>query len=193
MTSRHGDHGPRSTPAWRWALVRLIVAIACADILAAGPAAAQGAEPPSWRAYIGANESDRPWAGFVRGLGRGHTGLSLSGRDGWVPRAELPAFTAYTAEMAALARSRDLLLQVGGLLAARNAARTRAFMEMIEADQGELWRRTVYGQAMRLAKVVDRDRIYWQVGNEINSWHYARSLRLWSGEGNRPTMRIRPS
>jgi len=154
----------------------------CVLVIAIDPSVTFGRELYPWNAYIGANNRDAPWAGFLRGIGRGYTGLALSGTDALVPRATTPAFGKFAADVAGIAKSRDLIIQVGGLLSAREAQRTRAFMTMIEADRGELWRHTVYLQARRLAEVTDRDRIYWQVGNEINAWHYTRSFRLWQGK-----------
>lgn len=181
---------PVSMGRWRFRPRQRINWLACraclhvlALVLAAEPLAVRAADSYPWNAYIGASDRVAPWGGFVRGLGRGKTGLSLSGRDSLLPRSSGPQFDTLMAEIALLPRSRDLIIPVGGLLSAGNAERTRAFMTMIEADRGEIWRRAVGMQARRLTEVAAADRVYWQVGNEINSALYARSLRLWRGEG----------
>jgi len=142
----------------------------------ASSAPAAGQAPP-WNAYIGASGEDAAWAGFLRGVGRAAVGMDLSGKDALKPRADLPGFADFVAEVRSRASDRDLILPVGGLLAARQAKAAQAFFAMIDRDRGALWRETVRRQAVALARAAPRERIYWQIGNEVNAFYYTRAAQ----------------
>ncbi len=136
-----------------------------------------------WTSYFGAQDSRVPWAETVRGTGRGSTGLALLRGAGDLDMGQGSRFAALEKELVQLLGSRDVIIPVGGLLAARDQDQVNQYMDMIRLDGGKQWEELVARQAVRLAKLSPHgEKIYWQIGNEINSVHYMTALGRWSGK-----------
>lgn len=156
----------RIESARRLALSCLIVS------LASGLSGAGRAGEVPWAAYIGANRQAADWAGFVRGVGREQVSDWRAALAGNAAAAFEPAL----AQLGQLAGERDVILPVGGLLAAQEPEEAKSFLRAMADDRGAAWRSAVHRQAMLAARVADPDRLYWQIGNEINSRRYARAF-----------------
>ena len=149
--------------------------------LASGSSGAGRAEEAPWSAFIGANRQAADWAGFVRGVGREQVSdwrAALAGRAS-------AAFEPALAPLGRLASGQDVILPVGGLLAAHETEDARSFLRAMAEDRGAFWRNAVYEQAMLAARVAPPERLYWQIGNEINSRRYALAFGV-NGEPARP-------
>lgn len=183
--------------------LRFVTAVLLGSLLCA--ATANSASPDDsagdWRAYFGNQSRAAPWAGLVRGIGLGATGLGQldsDQRSNSRPKVDINSLSEKVSE---LTLTHDVLLPSGGLESARRQEIVDRYMNMIEADAGKEWRRLIREQIItveRAAKVPGR--IYWQVGNEINSRHYDLSLRTWKNDKgastavqSRPQQRERPA
>ncbi len=133
-----------------------------------------------WTAYFGVQNRPTPWAGFVRGIGRSVTGMVL--------RPALPSeaiktteFGQFLGQVKKVIQTRDVLIPFGGPGSAKKQDEVDAFMALVEQDEGATWKTLVQAQTRPLAELPEaQDRVYWQIGNEINSKHYSRTLRSWA-------------
>lgn len=77
----------------------------------------------------------------------------------------------------------DALQLVGGLGSAKDTTRVIEWMNFIESDNGQKWKDIVYEQSLKLTELADAQaRVYWQIGNEISSPSYSKTLRYWQGQ-----------
>ena len=165
----------------RFSWLLLVVIFALLHFLDVAPAPAL--EVP-WTAYFGSQDQLTPWAQTVRGVGRGKTGMALIEKSEQVNMGPASEFALLEKQVIQIITSRDMIIQIGGLRAAREQDEVNAFMNMIKKDGGKLWKEVVVSQAVRFAKLPHGyERIYWQVGNEINSKAYGRTLSRWAGQG----------
>ncbi len=159
---------------------------------------AEAAEDP-WLAYVGTHFEPAPWAGFVRGAARGKTGMALlqNARD---PAAVDAVLTDLAREVRKYIDRYDVIVPIGILRPGGGArrgsdrsstmserladfkGRIHEFMSFVERDQGRAWKDLIRRQGVRLARLPGGgSRVFWQVGNEIDSVQYAYSLRTWAG------------
>ncbi|GMT42522.1 MAG: hypothetical protein IEMM0002_0933 [bacterium] len=155
-----------------------------AAVFCSSPSAAGMSSP--WTSYFSAQDLAVPWAKTIRGIGRKKTGASLMDASGRITANGWSVFTRVENKLVEVLKSRDVIVQIGGLRSARNQEKFSSFMELIKSDRAASWKETVYKQAVRVAKINGAENgFYWQIGNEINSRHYSRSLRGWAGlQGN---------
>jgi hypothetical protein len=77
----------------------------------------------------------------------------------------------------------DILQLVGGLGSARDTTQVINWMNFIEQDNGQKWKDIVYEQSLKLTSITEaNNRIYWQIGNEISSPAYSKTIRYWQGQ-----------
>jgi hypothetical protein len=137
-----------------------------------------------WAAYFVSQDKPAPWAQTVRGLGRGKTGVALIEESEQINVGPGSEFARLEEQVKDVITSRDMIIPVGGLRAAKEQDEVNAFMNMIKRDGGKRWKEVVLTQAVRFAKLPHGyERIYWQVGNEINSKAYGTTLNRWAGKG----------
>ncbi len=163
-----------------------MLAAALTGAMLLSTAACQAGDRP-WIDFVGAQDRTPDWAGLVRGIGRGATGVNLVDKrtGALMTPEESPKFQRFRQRAErALASGRTMIVPVGGLGSGRKSERVDPYMNGIEADGGKAWRAKVRAQVLALADLPGmKDRLYWQVGNEINSRHMTETLRAWS---NRP-------
>ncbi len=163
---------------------------------------APGTTAQQWTDYLGNQQRGAPWAGFLRGVGLMETGLGAV-RDRIPARGEpMPDFALLRERVSAAIAEHDVVMPVGGLVSGRRQSHVDTFMQLIERDQGATWRDLVRTQAAAIAGLPGgRERVYWQIGNEINSRHYSLSLRTYADApggdrdedaGQRQAPRMRP-
>lgn len=159
---------------------RLLALCLCACALLSNAFAADSGD---WRDYFGNQSRAAPWAGLVRGIGLGTTGLGRLESDRR-PHGRQPAdIASLSTQVSGLAATHDVLLPVGGLDSARRQEIVDRYMKLIESDAGQSWKRIVHDQTVAVERAAKNPgRVYWQVGNEINSRHYDLSFRTWKGE-----------
>lgn len=126
-----------------------------------------------WPAYLGAHDRVTAWAKSVRGIGRAElNGFSASA-------AELNEFTR---RLLPVVRSgRTVVMPVGGMGPAYDMVTTVRFLDQVVSDRGQRWRSAVLERCgvANLAHLEQDSELLWQVGNEINSRHYAAAITRW--------------
>jgi hypothetical protein len=129
----------------------------------------QNAAAVSWNSYFGSTGgAPSEWAGAVRGVGRGETGKLNSDTAPFIQ--ELTGMIG--------AQQRTVMLPVGGLNSAKTQTEAIDFFNGVKKDKGKQWKDIVYKQALRVAKIpYGTERVYWQIGNEINSQGYSRAIQ----------------
>ena len=140
------------------------------------------AETPPWTAYFGTQDRVATWTNLVRGIGRGRTGIALS-RLPLDSLADVPGFAFLLGEIEQVIATRDLIIPVGGLGSGITKARIDGYMEVLKPNDATRWSELVYAQAMAVGRLPNaRDRVYWQIGNEINTKKMGQALRRVSGD-----------
>ena len=148
--------------------MRELIVVTCALLLSGCNGAQEYLNAPpdaevdgDWREYFGSHEP-QPYSRSVRGVGRGALGPA--------------AFTGPApGEAVALAvrdvpAHHDVVLTVGGLGSGRRSAAVADYLALVQADSGHSWTTGVRDAALRIHGRGGRpERIYWQIGNEINS------------------------
>jgi hypothetical protein len=133
-----------------------------------------------WTSYFGSQDGEKPWARTVRGVGRGKTGIAVLNVDRSFNMEQGSEFALLEEDVKKLIDTHDVIVPIGGLDGARDQKTVDRFMEMMKRDGGKLWKEVVYRQAVHFAKVPkSSQRLYWQVGNEINSKHYTEAMHNW--------------
>ena len=138
-----------------------------------------------WYEYIGSHYDAEPWAGWVRD----YTHFTATGSymlDTNLTEGQLDTVIAnslvnklYT-DMLTLPTHYDATLQASQL--GRELPGVNLYMSRIEADSGAMWRELCKLQAIKLTELPDgKNRIFWQIGNEISSPTYSRLLNLRAG------------
>jgi|GEM_PF-2101026 len=147
-----------------------------------GVIAAHGAEPV-WTDYFGNQTTPADWAGLVRGVGLRHTGMSLAETGDDSLRLIPSRLDDLAAKVQQVIADKTVIMPVGGLASGRRQSHVDDFLRRIERDRGEAWKQLVYQEAVKMARLSGgRERVYWQIGNEINSRHYSLSLHTWAGD-----------
>ena len=130
----------------------------------------------SWQDYVSAQDEEVVWANTVRGVIRGKSGMAALQRSA----GETYDFQPLLQSLATVTDTKDLILPVGGLGSGRRQDLVDNYIRMIRFDNGERWRRLVLEQTTAVAaRFLQRD-VYWQIGNEINSWHYGATMSSWA-------------
>jgi len=130
----------------------------------------------SWMDYVSTQDEQAAWASTVRGVIRGKTGIAVMQASA----SESYNFQPLLHSLAAVKGTRDLILPVGGLGSGRRADVVDSYIRMIRYDGGKRWRRLIHQQTREVAARFPGQHVYWQVGNEINSWHFGTSLSGWT-------------
>ncbi len=110
-------------------------------------------------------------------MSRGETGFAVLKAS----TGQTYDFQPLLQSLAAVTNTKDLILPVGGLGSGRRADLVDNYMRMIRYDKGERWRRLVFEQTTAVAARFPQRQVYWQIGNEINSWHYVETMSSWVG------------
>jgi hypothetical protein len=142
-----------------------------------------------WTAYFGSQDRAAVWAYSVRGIGRGHTGLALRSTLKSPGGDEVSQLAMVEKTVRSLISNHQFIIPVGGLGSGRSEEKVNTFMTMIEKDGASAWKNIVKSQASRFALLAEsQERLYWQIGNEINSKRFNENLRRW---GAKPARRSR--
>ncbi len=142
----------------------------------------QGVSPANWNDYVGSYGNVPPWASWVRAYANTEqlVGTSLLDANYQIVPAMLDSLEN---TMRKVPISNDIMTLEGGLNSARDTARVKTFMNLIESDQAQTWKEVIRQQSIRLSSLPNGgSRIYWQIGNEISSHSYSKTLRLWNGQ-----------
>ena len=129
----------------------------------------------TWQDYLSTQDGEADWANTVRGAARGKTGLAiLKGSTG-----ETYNFLPLLESLEKVTSTKDLIMPIGGLGSGRRQDLMDNYMRMIRYDDGKRWRRLVSEQVTAVAARFPQRDAYWQIGNEINSWHFVESMSPW--------------
>ena len=108
--------------------------------------------------------------------------MRLAARSQVENLGDSPEFQRLERQVRELITKRELVMPVTGSLKGRDGAAGVTLFEMVRKDNGELFKKTVYNQALRLARLPEGlDKIYWQIGNEINNKDFSELVSKWSG------------
>ncbi len=138
-----------------------------------------------WTAYTGSHYGSAAnnvpaWGGWVREYAKDRTGVALLDANNQPDSLRLDSLKNI---LLGLDPAYDALQLVGGMGSARNQQRLNDYMALIEADTAAAFKKIVQLQAALLTQLPDGEhRVYWQIGNEISSPAYSRTLRIWSGQ-----------
>jgi hypothetical protein len=144
--------------------------------------AAGGDKSFDWLSYLESKTDPVPWAGSLRGVGREVTGMPLATVSQGNIMGDSAEFRRFEKKVTELITRRDLVIPVTGQLKARDKNKKSTFFDMVTKDNAETWKKVVYTQAVRLARLPHGlERIYWQVGNEINSREFSELVQAWKG------------
>ena len=139
---------------------------------------AQNVTNAPWTAYIGSHYTAEPWSGWVRDYSR-RLGSYVLDSGEVVGQIDTNLINELFADMSALPLEYDGTLLASGL--GRDTQKVNLYMRRIEADNGATWRELCRRQALKLSELPDgKNRIFWQMGNEISSPAYSRLLNLWA-------------
>lgn len=140
---------------------------------------AQNVTQAPWTAYVGSHYTTEPWSGWVRDYSRKLGSFMLDSGD-VVGQIDTDLITQLFTDMSALPSEYDGTLLATGL--GRDTQKVNLYMARIESDNGATWRELCRRQALELGKLPDgKNRIFWQMGNEISSPAYSHLLNLWAG------------
>ena len=136
----------------------------------------------NWTAYVGNQTKTAPWAGFLRGVALGRSGTALRSAEAGaaVDNAKLSELASHLAQYA---RDGDVIAPVGGLGSGRQQQRVNQFLDFISGDNAAAWKQIVEQQTRAVANATKngQGKVYWQIGNEINSRHFSATFRTWAG------------
>ncbi len=141
---------------------------------------AQETSPDTWTKYCGwhygAVKPD--WGGWVREYAKDQFGRFII--DSTNNQLDLSALNNAFDLLNSLDSNVDIMQGDGGLASARDTTEVVKFMNMIESDSGKSWRNNVFIQTMKMTQLKNsKERFYWQVGNEISSPAYSKTIRFW--------------
>ena len=138
----------------------------------------------TWTKYCGwhyFNGTIPSWGGWVREYSKDGFGLFIT--DPNTNLIDQSLLETSFQELSNLSSEIDLLQLTGGLGSAKDTTRVINWMNFIESDHGQKWKDIVYEQSLKLTMLPNAaDRVYWQVGNEISSPSYSRTIRYWQGQ-----------
>ena len=136
----------------------------------------------NWTAYVGNQTKTAPWAGFLRGIALGRSGMALQAAEAGatVDNARLSELANHLAQYT---QEGDVIAPVGGLGSGRQQARVNQFLDFISGDNAAAWKQIVGQQTKAVANAIEngQGKVYWQIGNEINSRHFSATFRTWAG------------
>lgn len=130
----------------------------------------------AWTRHVGGHGRPVRWGKSIRGVGR-REDTSVPVASDSLSEAEL------TTRLRELAPRHDLVMPIGGLEGAREQDSVAAFLDGIERDGGRAWREELRQRAAAIRPVLGEagGSINLQVGNEINSYHYATAIHARRG------------
>lgn len=138
----------------------------------------------SWTKYCGwhyFNGSIPVWGGWVREYKKDGFGLFIT--DPSTNLIDQAMLETSFLELSNLDAEIDLLQLDGGLGSAKDTTRVINWMNFIDNDNGQNWKEIVYQQSLKLTRLPNSvDRVYWQIGNEISSPSYSKTIRYWQGQ-----------
>ena len=138
-----------------------------------------------WNEYIGSHYDTEPWGGWVRDYSMKtasrsymlNTELEAGALD---PNIIAGLVNELYNEMLKLPVQYDAVLQTSSV--GRDLDGVKQYMQRIEADGGATWRELCKQQALKLTELPNgKNRIFWQIGNEISSPAYSEYLNSWAG------------
>ena len=137
----------------------------------------------NWNDYCGWHYGNTPaWGGWVREFVQYSLGFSLITDVGGSQTVDTQKLGDVYSTLAELSSDIDMLQLDGGLGQVRDTLKAKRFVEMIEADSAVLWKSVVYRQCNELAQLPDsRNRLYYQLGNEITSTALSSAIRYAQG------------
>lgn len=142
----------------------------------------QSLSPANWNDYVGSYGNVPAWASWVRSYANSErlVGMALLDANRQIAPAMLDSLEN---TMRRVPSDIDIMTVEGGLVSARDTARVNAYMRLIKSDSAQTWKEVVRQQSARLASLPNGgSRVYWQIGNEISSQSFSKTLRLWSGQ-----------
>ncbi|MBI4945168.1 MAG: hypothetical protein HY840_02060 [Bacteroidetes bacterium] len=146
---------------------------------------AQNLTQNNWTDYTGWHTGAKNipvWGGWVREYAPNKTGLGLVNPQ--TMQFDQTLLDSLYNTLAVLDTTIDMMELDGGLGSARDTAKVKAYMSMIESDSALFWKDIVYKQCYKLAQLPDsKNRMYYQLGNEISSPAYSQTIRYWQGQG----------
>jgi len=142
----------------------------------------QNISQSTWNDYTGSHYNNtQPWAGWVRDYSR-NTGSYILDSGMEYGQIDTNLINSLYTTMLTLPIQYDATLQTAGLGSARDTQKVNLFLSRIEADSGAMWRELCKKEAIKLDGLPNgKNRIFWQVGNEISSPAYSEQLNLWAG------------
>jgi hypothetical protein len=165
-------------------IIRRLPTILLSSILFSLPFVAfgQSISQANWNDYVGSYGNIPSWASWVRSYANTErlVGMSLLDTNHQILPNMLDSLEN---TMNRVPTNIDIMTPEGGLGSARDTERVNAYMRLIESDRARTWKEVVRQQSVRLARLPNgSSRIYWQIGNEISSQSYSKTLRLWNGQ-----------
>ncbi|HEY9825917.1 MAG TPA: hypothetical protein V6D19_10745 [Stenomitos sp.] len=131
-----------------------------------------------WTSFLGSHSTTgvpESWAGSLRSVGLNSTGKVTS----------YNAPYNQTINNLISTQQKSVIVQVGGLQSSKRLNEALAFLNGVKKDGGKQWKDIVYKQALTLAKMPNGpDKVYWQIGNEINSKDHSLAFRTFFNEGS---------
>lgn len=141
----------------------------------------QNISQSSWNDYTGSHYKTQPWGGWVRDYSR-KTGSYILDSGLVYGQIDTNLINTLFNDLMVLPTKYDVMLQTNGLGSARDTGKVNLYLRRIEADSGRIWKELCRQEALKLAGLQHgKDRIFWQVGNEISSPAYSQQLHLWDG------------
>lgn len=164
--------------------MKLSTSIFFTFLLASIQLQAQTTSVDNWTKYCGwhyTNGTPPSWAGWAREYAKDKFGLYIS--DTITYQIDTLALQDSYNILTLVDSSIDLLQLDGGLASAKDTTKVINFMNMIEADNGVKWKNIVFAQSKKLTQLADAEnRVFWQIGNEITSSAYSKTIRYWQGQ-----------
>lgn len=141
----------------------------------------QNISQSTWNDYTGSHYQTQPWGGWVRDFSR-NTGTYILDSGAVFGQIDTNLINNLYNTMLTLPVQYDVTLQSAGLGSARDTQKVNQYLSRIQADNGSMWRQLCKKEAVKLAGIPNgKQRIFWQIGNEISSPAYSEQLNLWAG------------
>ncbi|MEZ4951040.1 MAG: T9SS type A sorting domain-containing protein [Saprospiraceae bacterium] len=140
----------------------------------------QNLSPAPWSHYVGSHYKTEEWSGWVRDYSRRLGNFILDSGE-VVGQVDTILIQELFQNMASLPIEMDGTLMATGL--GRDAQKVASNLDRIEQDSGALWRNLCRLQALKMLELPKgKQRIFWQIGNEISSPAYSDYLNQWAGQ-----------
>lgn len=138
----------------------------------------------TWTKYCGwhySNQYQPNWSGWVREFAKDGFGLNIT--DTITNQLLETELNNSFNKLTTLNTTKDVLQLVGGLGSAKDTTKVKQWMSFIENDNASQWKNIVYQQSVKLTDLNNaKNRVYWQLGNEISSPSYSKTIRYWQGQ-----------